>query len=600
VLHSSSSCYCVTGELAMASGAPLLPVSAPTPPETPVKLHKRQTGGKEVPDNFYAQDVAKFVLRLERKDKRDLARLKKFTGFTENAYRFVWAYEELFPRVNPHLLTILPSGKIENDKILEPRGGKGIIAYTYSQKMHDKKTAQLYQGSPFVFEKDGEPYVMQTWPTSFNDQFKNSFTLHKYPHNPDPEHFEEEALEDFKRVVLTLFKRSGDADLPLWLGRRQSENTLPMYQGTGSELMALLRLRPDIREGLDIIKILEPDGFISKFTKKVKEVENGVEKEVEKEAEKHFHMDLARTYCLYTKQGGESMACVKPLAQFDWEATRYPADENPTAPASDEGAISFPLHMEWVSGPAYVWARKATAVVWGGAVITVTFTFFFYRRVDWFEHGPFPNFGQHLANTVTFVIILIVILFGLYADDKAMSYCIVPWLQTVVDKSCRIPLYGPVSFDKFRYFSLACTATQMLTILMNAWVLGNTVGNRDCKTSQAWQWLWENSVFGSAPLNLMHFVLFVWGLSTLQVIVPSFYTLVHISSGRDKEIPDDVDVHRPHDTQSYKLHCKSMLSGSLSIRHEVHRGRVAILPVSDKIGFMIKTAWMGVSLCEGA
>merc|ERR1711933_277639 len=102
---------------------------------------------------------------------------------------------------------------------------------------------------------------MQTWPTKFNEQFKNDFTLYKYPDNRDTEHFEPEALEDFKRVGLKLFKRSVDENPPLWLGVRPSENKLPMYQGTGAQLMALLRLRQDIREHLRIIEILEPDGF---------------------------------------------------------------------------------------------------------------------------------------------------------------------------------------------------------------------------------------------------------------------------------------------------------------------------------------------------
>jgi len=244
------------------------------------------------------------VMQLENQDRADMAQVKKTGGFTENAYRFVFAYEDNFKDgAPPHLQTILPSGKIENEKVLNPEAERGLIAYTYSQKMADKKTADLFkaQGSPFVFDKNGEPYVMQTWPTRFNEKFKKDFTLYKYPNNPDPTHFEVEALEDFKRVALKLFQRSGDEDPPLWLGVRQSENKLPMYEGSGSQLMALLRLRHDIREELSIIKILEPDGFLSKFT-------DGKNKE----GEKPFHMDLNRPYCLYTKQGWETMACVKP------------------------------------------------------------------------------------------------------------------------------------------------------------------------------------------------------------------------------------------------------------------------------------------------
>merc|ERR1712079_212829 len=53
-----------------------------------------------------------------------------------------------------------------------------------------------------------------------------------------------------------------------------------------------------------------------------------------------------------------------------------------------------------------------------------------------------------------------------------MSYCIVPWLQNVATP-CKIPFYGEASCAAFRYFSLACATSQMLTIQLNAWTLGN-------------------------------------------------------------------------------------------------------------------------------
>merc|ERR1719410_1858566 len=99
------------------------------------------------------------------------------------------------------------------------------------------------------------------------------------------------------------------------------------------------------------------------------------------------------------------MACVKPLEQFNFEAERHSAQEIPPAPAAGDGVISLPLDMEWVCGPAYVWARWASAVVWGGAVITVVFAYFFYQRADWWENGAFSDIWQHLFNTATGVII---------------------------------------------------------------------------------------------------------------------------------------------------------------------------------------------------
>merc|ERR1712048_861331 len=72
----------------------------------------------------------------------------------------------------------------------------------------------------------------------------------------------------------------------------------------------MLRTNDAIREELDIIAILEPDGFKSRWV-------NGKQEEGEKE----FHMALDEEYALYTKQGWETMACVKLWHQFESEVT---------------------------------------------------------------------------------------------------------------------------------------------------------------------------------------------------------------------------------------------------------------------------------------
>jgi len=522
----------------------------------PAVLHERQTGGKEIEKAFYAEEVAKLVLWLEKKDETDMKSVKMFTGFTENAYRYLFAYEDNFPHVEPELQVILPSGKKENEKKLEPKKEGAIIAYTRSQKMTDKEAAKVLQskGNPFVFEKNGEPYVMQTWPNKFNAKLKKEYTLHKYPLNPDPEHFEPEALEDFKHIALKLFRQPENENPPLWLGNRKSENDLPMYEGTGDQIMALLRLRQNVREQLRVLKILEPDGFLCKFTRG-----NG------EEGEKPFHMDLGRSYALYTKQGWEKMACVKPVVQFDWEAERHlPEGEIPYYPEDDAAVISFPVDMEWVSGPAYLWTWRAAAVLWSGAVFTVSLSYLFYARAGWWEHGLLTDFWQHVANTFIALVIVSVIAFGLYADNKAMSYCIVPWLQNV-ERTMIIPFYGPADCDLFQRFSLACTLSQILTIQLNAWVLGNTIRNSNCQIESAWQWLWNESGFGFCPLNLMNSVLLLWGLSALQMVVPASYTLAHLSPFTARtDVHHSPELIMPIDKQSYKQKCGFLLSGSLT------------------------------------
>jgi len=543
----------------MAMEAPLLDEESGKSSQSFVPLRKRQMGGKEVEEDAYAPEVAQLVSRLEDMGKEDVSKVRKFKGFKESAYRYVFAFEDKYQGKSPHLLTILPSGKVENDKHLEPAPESGLIAYTYTQAMTNETAARhfLEKQEPFVFLKDGKPHVMQTWPTKFNDKFKSEFDLVKYPDyptnpdgNPDEVHYERVALEDFKKVVTTLFELPlDDPDLPLWLGVKITDNDMPVYEGTGSELMALLRLRKDIRDSLDILQILEPDGFVSRYR-----TPKG------KTGEKDFHMDLAVPYCLYIKKGWETMACVKPVVQFNWEAER--SDEEPLQHDStdDDGVLSIPLEMEWVSGPAYIWARRAN-VVWVGAGVMLVFSAFLYKRASWWEQGVFTDWQQHFYNTLAMLVCVIAVMWGIYCDNEAMRFCLVPWLQNV-PKAMKIPFVGPVDHKTFRYFALACTASQMLTIQLNAWVLGNSYANSGCSVTKAWQWIWEQSAFGYCPLSLIPCMLVLWALSALQGIVPIFYGMAEMPPA-EETIPEKPHHDMHLDTGSFKTCYASVLPHTL-------------------------------------
>jgi len=516
-----------------------------------VSLKNRQMGGKEVMDDSYAPEVAQLVSKIEELGKTDVRQVRKFKGFKESAYRYVFAFEENYPGVRPHLQTILPSGQIENDRYLDPESGKGLIAYTRSQMMTDETAATRFRemNSPFVFLKDNKPYVMQTWPTRFNQAFKDSYTMVKYPDNPDTAHFEQEALDDFKQVALTLFEQPTDPNPPIWLCVKDTDNMKPMYEGTGSQLMALLRLRKDVREELDIVKILEPDGFECKY------------KTPKETGTKDFHMDLAMDYCLYTKQGWEEMACVKPKIQFDWESVRFEEESLPQD-LDDDGVLSFPLEMELVSGPAYIWARRGT-VVWVGALVMLVFSAFFYHRARWWEEGILTDWQQHLYNTTVGLVVIISVVLGLYCDDKAMSYCIVPWLQNV-PRAMKIPFIGPVSHWKFRCFALACTSSQMLTIQLNAWVLGSAFANSSCSVEQAWVWLWTQSEFGRCPVGLIPCLATLWALSALQGIVPIVYGMAKMPDAEARiRAPDNPHHAMDLDKHSMKSWVSRMLPRTL-------------------------------------
>merc|ERR1712039_207006 len=117
-----------------------------------------------------------------------------------------------------------------------------------------------------------------------------------------------QAIEEFKQTVFKLFGEHEDPQI--YLCHKQTQNTKPVYMGTGAALMDMLRTSEDIRKQLDIVAISEPDGFTCKWVNGKKE-----------EGEKVFHMTLNEQFALYTKQGWETMACAKLRHQFDSEST---------------------------------------------------------------------------------------------------------------------------------------------------------------------------------------------------------------------------------------------------------------------------------------
>ena len=222
-----------------------------------------------------------------------------YEGFLEHAYRLVFPFEDKFPACKPKLQVVLPSGVIENERVLEPVAGKGIIAYAYPQSMAADK-AQAFIDTPFVWERaDGTFALIQTWTTTFNDKFKSEFQIATA--NPDVTKFSEQAVEEFKSVCVSLF---GEDARDVLYCHRESHNDRKVYVGDRATLLAFLRAEPQVVAELDI-KSLTDDGFVAGTTDGKGET-----------GTKPFAMAPEGEYALYTKIGWHTMACVTPMEQF--------------------------------------------------------------------------------------------------------------------------------------------------------------------------------------------------------------------------------------------------------------------------------------------
>jgi len=240
--------------------------------------------------------------------------VKKYRGYREHAYRLLFPYEKKFPEKAPDLLTILPTGVIETTKNLEAENERGLLAYPYPQCVEASVAQKVvhtadsqwkdkqYAETPFIDESGGKYRLVQTWPTKFNDKFKQEFKCNET--NADPKLFEPAAVEAFEACIESLFGTDATHKCRIQFCHKVTENNFPCYVGlTESLIMYLKQNRQEMR---DVgIKKMTSDGFVAK------QIDGKGKK-----GEKTFKMESNTQYVIYKKVGWTTMGCCKPLEQF--------------------------------------------------------------------------------------------------------------------------------------------------------------------------------------------------------------------------------------------------------------------------------------------
>jgi len=255
--------------------------------------------------------------RSKAREDIEVEQVQKFPGFREHAYRLLFPYEDCFPDMTPDLITVLPSGKVETVKKLVPERPKGLITYTYAQ-LADAGVAQQvvdnaespWKGTqlsetPFVSMSCGRYRLIQTWPTNFNEKFKQDFDCQET--NSDKKHFEPGAVQAFKACIETLFGAGATDKVKIQYCHKVTDNNNPCYVGSTESLKDYLQKNQE--EMLEVgIKELTDEGFIS----------TGVDGK-NQPLQKTFNMEKNTQYVIYKKVGWETMGCCKPLEQFEKE-----------------------------------------------------------------------------------------------------------------------------------------------------------------------------------------------------------------------------------------------------------------------------------------
>mmetsp|Transcript_81147 Transcript_81147/g.160868 ORF Transcript_81147/g.160868 Transcript_81147/m.160868 type:complete len:822 (+) Transcript_81147:61-2526(+) len=233
--------------------------------------------------------------------------VKIFPGFTEQTCRIVFGYGETFAPNAPKLLTILPSGVVENSKMLEPRAQKGLAAFAYPQSM-DVEIARGFCETPFVWKReDGTHCLIQSWPITINDKFRSDFEI-SVGTNPDPARFHPQAAVEFKESMSKLFGETVSDDQIMFCHKCTVSDS-PVLVGKSEDIMRGLREYPQLMHELAIARIETDLCFVAAGT-----TGNG------ESFEKEFHLAPGVESVVYRKDGWETMGCSKPYEQFEREA----------------------------------------------------------------------------------------------------------------------------------------------------------------------------------------------------------------------------------------------------------------------------------------
>jgi len=254
------------------------------------------------------------------------AAIRVYQGFTEHTYRLVFPFEDRFGPDTPQLLTIVPSGVVENSKVLEPQKEKGLIAFAYTQSISDELTglplgqqpdghidsstgkdgkSQSLRDTAFVWRReDGTNALVQTWPTNLNEKFRQDFEILEGA-NPDSAKFQPQAVLEFQEAMVRLFGPAA-SNCPILFCHKKLASTSPAAVGLGEEVLAHLKEHPDLMRELAIASI-DSDGlgFMADGT-------NGKGQKFEK----HFRLTPGEQCVVYRKTGWDTMGCIKPLNQF--------------------------------------------------------------------------------------------------------------------------------------------------------------------------------------------------------------------------------------------------------------------------------------------
>jgi hypothetical protein len=195
-----------------------------------------------------------------------------------------------------------------------------LTAFTFLQDMAPdvaKQTLTREELQPlirtFVFSRVNDTYgICHTWPIKYNAQYQKDFHCTTDAEQVDTSVFHPQATHEFGETMKTLFGADALERAPLIFAESRRVNKRRAFVGTPHELMRYLRAHPEVCDELKIAK-LYPGGFVAIYT-----CPGSVS------GYKNFDFQPGVPQVIYTKEGWETMASIKPLELFNKDCTFLP------------------------------------------------------------------------------------------------------------------------------------------------------------------------------------------------------------------------------------------------------------------------------------
>merc|ERR1712107_707474 len=197
--------------------------------------------------------------------------------------------------------------------------GKGLVTYPYAQFLDEDKAQEGLQ-TPYVWKgDDGKFNLVQVWTINYNETFRSTFT--ESDTNPDPNVFEQKAVENLQKAAVDVF---GDEamNVPIKYVSKETTTNQVVYQGTTEQILAFLD-QPGIKEFLDVKSV---DGKnITVTTFQLESPVCGCSFCGPKKGKQTFTLssDLSEKQVLYQRKGFTKFWCFKTIDQFSQECSLF-------------------------------------------------------------------------------------------------------------------------------------------------------------------------------------------------------------------------------------------------------------------------------------